>query len=191
MRRRGLAAAGAAPRRRAGGAARARRPEGRRGRARARSAPGARPAAPVARRRCTDRSCATSANATRSRPRTVMAGWRRPRRRGEEPGQRTHEGEVARALAVRRGRAPSTRRTSSASSPTPALNVKRRPLTRPSEMLRSRCRAGKEPGGLTGSRGSPSARGSTLVPPPGRKPTATSSSTPLTTSLNAPSPPRT
>ena len=76
----------------------------------------------------------------------------------------------------------------------PAANAKRRPLTRPSEIRRVRpaasasatCRAAS-----TGSRGSPSARESTLAPPPGRKPIGTSDSSPFRASLKPPSPEKT
>ena len=54
---------------------------------------------------------------------------------GERPG----EGEVARPLAVAAAaEVVDARGSSSASSPMPALKVKRRPLTRPSEIRRSR-----------------------------------------------------
>ena len=106
------------------------------------------------------------------------------------------EGEVAGALAVLRARPrSSTRRTASASSPMPALNAKRRPFTRPVEMRRVRPRASASAScsaAATGSRGSPSARGSTLVPPPGMKPSGTSSrSIPFSASLKPPSPEKT
>ena len=94
---------------------------------------------------------------------------------------------------------PSTARTSSASSPSPAAKRNRRstvrlaverPSIRPSVIVRSpgsaRTRAAS-----TGLRGSPSARESTLVPPPGMNPTRTSPSIPFTTSLKPPSPEKT
>ena len=64
-------------------------------------------------------------------------------------------------------------------------------LARTSGIRRSRFDHASSRAACTGSRGRPSARGSTLVPPPGTKATGTSSSRPLTTSLKAPSPPKT
>ena len=78
------------------------------------------------------------------------------------------------------GRAPagsrpsrSSRRTASASKPIPAEKLKRRPLTVPSVIRRSRPSASAAPtarAASAGSRESPSARGRTLVPPPGQEP---------------------
>src|SRR3954469_5845580 len=89
----------------------------------------------------------------------------------------------------------SIRRTASASRPIPALNAKRRPLTRPVEIFRVRsCSSASAScsAASSGSRGRPSARGRTLVPPPGTKPSGKSSrSTPFSTSLKPPSPEKT
>jgi hypothetical protein len=72
------------------------------------------------------------------------------------------------------------------------LKPKRRPLTAPTEIVRvrpaSRASASRV-AASTGSRGSPSARGSTLVPPPGMQPSGGAPGpSPFSASLNPPSP---
>ena len=88
---------------------------------------------------------------------------------------RTNARSPGRAPAASRPSA-SSRRTASPSKPSPAEKQKRRPLTAPSEIRRGRPSASAAPtarAASTGSRGSPSARGRTLVPPPGRNPNGT------------------
>ena len=94
---------------------------------------------------------------------------------GELPARR--RALPARAPSSLRPRA-SRRRIASASSPMPAANPNRRPLTRPSEILRVRPATSRS-AARTASAGRPSARGSTLAPPPGMKPTGVSESIPF------------
>jgi hypothetical protein len=133
---------------------------------------------------------ATRTNAARPAPAISSCSSKRPRR-----------SRSAAAATFANARSPglrpsglrpssSTRRTSSASSPSPALKPKRRPFTRPSPILLVRPAATRLAAAI-GSLGRPSARGKTLVPPPGRKPSGTSARSPFTTSLYVPSPPRT
>ena len=124
---------------------------------------------------------------------SVMCGWLNEPRATSLSNSRakTTSGE-RRRLAVRSR--PSTRRTTSASRPTPALNAKRRPLMRPTRTCRSvpsrRATASRRAAaGIEG--GSPRLRAITLVPPPGRSPIGTSAPIPLSTSLAVPSPPST
>ena len=154
---------------------------------RARSATGDGP------RTCTDgRSRRTRRRRDRG-PRSRVAARAGPPFR-EFADDRPREREIAGPLPVAGRPRASTRRTTSAGRPTPAAKANRRPLTRPSEMRRVRpaanasaiCRAAS-----TGSRGSPSARESTLVPPPGRNPIGTSESSPFSASLKPPSPEKT
>ena len=108
---------------------------------------------------------------------------KRPRRDDEraETASRTKATSPGRRPSSRRPRA-SIRRTSSASNPTPALKANRRPLTRPSPIGRRAPRA--RPRARRRDRApSPSARGRTLVPPPGRNPSGTALVTPFSTSL--------
>src|SRR5207244_1616631 len=84
-----------------------------------------------------------------------------------------------------------TRRTTSASKPTPQLNPNRRPFARPTEMRRVLPAASASPSrraAATGSRGNPSSLGITLVPPPGTNPSGTRPSAPFSASLKPPSP---
>src|SRR5438270_103617 len=137
---------------------------------------------------------ATSAKAALPTPRTSSAGSRRPRRSSSVRATR-------RAKARSPGRRPSrlrpsasTRRTTSASKPTPQLNPNRRPFIRPSEMRRVLPAARASPrrrAASTGSRGRPSTRDRTLVPPPGRNPSGTRPSAPFSASLKPPSPEKT
>ena len=85
---------------------------------------------------------ATNANAARPKPFDLERRLELPALRGEHADDREREGEVAGPLAVAvRGPCASTRRTASASRPTPAENAKRRPLTRPRVMRRVRPRS--------------------------------------------------
>ena len=137
---------------------------------------------------------ATSANAARPKPFTSSTGSMCPRYAASER-------MTASANARSPGRLPSsvrpmrsTRRTASASSPTPAPNANRRPFTRPTVILRVLCSeiaSASRRAAATGSAGSPSARESTLVPPPGRKPIGTPSPSPFSASLKPPSPEKT
>ena len=102
------------------------------------------------------------------------------------PSGGAREGSVAGAAPVAAAAEPVDRPHELCVEPTPALNPKRRPLARPSPMRRVRP-AAMRVAAAAGSRGSPSARGSTLVPP-GRNPSGTSAETPFSTSLNVPSP---
>ena len=115
--------------------------------------------------------------------------------RGERPHDGEREREVARA-ACRRSRVPSRRRGARPRrrGRRPRENANRRPLTRPSVIRRvRRCSIASASwrAAATGSAGSPSARGRTLVPPPGRKPIGTSRSSPFSASLKPPSPEKT
>ena len=101
---------------------------------------------------------------------------RRPRRRA--------------ACRRRRGRArPSAGRA--------RRRVRRPRRSRSGARLRGRAKSGacvrpaSTRAAASGSRGSPSARGSTLVPPPGTKPTTVSGRTPFSASLKPPSPEKT
>src|SRR3989440_5560858 len=136
---------------------------------------------------------ATKRKATLPSPSTSSTGSNRPRcsamslpsvaRKAASPGRPSRE------------RCASIRLTSSASKKSPALKRNLRPLTRPTEIVRVRPCSNAAPScsaARSGSRGIPSARGNTLVPPPGMHATGgASSSSPLTTSLNPPSPERT
>ena len=151
----------------------------RRSRCRPRSAPAERSAAAPSRHTNTDRRSRRARTRRGRRRRSRAAGSQRPRRSKIIFA-------IARMNARSPGRAPpgarpsaSRRRTASASKPTPAEKQNRRPFTEPSEIRRSRDSAIAAPAARaasTGSRGTPSARGRTLVPPPGRNPNGTSPS---------------
>src|SRR5581483_5248567 len=137
---------------------------------------------------------ATRTNAARPTPAISSVGSQRPRRsRSIFATMRRNATSPGRAPP---GARPSSlsRRTASPSKPSPAEKLKRRPLTEPSEMRRKRSDAIASAmlrAASTASRGSPSARGSTLVPPPGRNPIGSAPSAPFRASLYVPSPEKT
>ena len=124
------------------------------------------------------RAAAASGGAARTRSRSPS-----PRRSGCPPGVRRGPGRGCRSAGPPRHRTRFRPRSRSASrSPCPSEIE----VVLPAWSASSACTAA-----TTGSRGSPSARGNTLAPPPGRNPNGTSPEAPLIASLYVPSPEKT
>ena len=125
-----------------------------------------------------------------SDPDQLQHGWETEAVGYEHPQPRAGEGDVAGAAAIgspakgvdaphELGVETDARAESKAASvDAPERDAPRSP-------------SGKQRRGCTGSRGTPSARGRTLVPPPGMNPTGVDPSMPLSTSLKVPSPEKT
>ena len=129
-----------------------------------------------------DRVVRRRARTRRGRDRAISSRGSKPR--SEQPARRSREGEVAGPPAV-------VRRAQVVDSPHGlGVDADARPRTRsagrstrPSEIRRVR-RAAIRRAAAPGSRGRPSARGSTFVPPPGTKPSGTPTEGRSATSLN-------
>ena len=137
---------------------------------------------------------ATSANAARPSPPTSSTGSKRSRRSATRPRAAAMKAASPGRLPSSRRPSASTLRTSSASKPSPAEKLKRRPFTRPTEIVLVRPASSASPtcrAAAAGSRGRPSARESTFAPPPGRKASGMPARAPFSTSLKPPSPERT
>src|SRR5579884_2199476 len=137
------------------------------------------------------RPFATKTQAARPCPSTSSCGSRRrPRSSSTRATVRAKTRLLARRPSALRPRR-STRRTATASTPRPQAKRKRRPFTRPAVTGRVRpaaIAAAIRAAAAAASRGRPSARGKTLAPPPGTKPSGGARSSPFTTSLYVPSP---
>ena len=126
---------------------------------------------------------ATSTNAARPAPSISRAGGKWPRRDARSADRRAHESDVARTTPVG---APAVLVDAADEIGVEADTcVEARTDVRSRGRARSACSSRARAAVLraTGSRPSPSARGRTLVPPPGRNPSGTWHVTPFSTSL--------